>query len=72
MQLDYFGSLYVVKATLPAMVRRNKGQVLFIASPLAAIGESVSCADLTCTIVLWRHRIGENPLNFCYPGLLHP
>jgi short-subunit dehydrogenase len=39
MQLDYFGTLYLVKAVLPGMVSRNAGQLLFIASPLAAIGK---------------------------------
>ena len=40
MQLDYFGSLYLAKSVLPGMVQRNEGQLLFIASPLAAIGEA--------------------------------
>ena len=39
MQLIYFGSLHVAKATLPAMVSRRKGQILFVVSPLAALGE---------------------------------
>ena len=38
MQLDYFGSLYLAKAVLPGMVRRGAGRLLFVASPLAAIG----------------------------------
>ena len=40
MQLDYFGSLYLAKSVLPGMVQRNAGQLLFIASPLAAIGKA--------------------------------
>lgn len=40
MQLDYFGSLYLAKSVLPGMVLRNAGQLLFIASPLAAIGKA--------------------------------
>lgn len=38
MKLDYFGSLYVAKAVLPEMVQRKSGRILFVASPLAAVG----------------------------------
>lgn len=39
MQLDYFGSLYLAKAVLPGMLKRDSGQILFIASPLALAGK---------------------------------
>ena len=38
MQLIYFGTLYVAKALIPAMVQRKSGHLLFVISPLAAIG----------------------------------
>lgn len=51
MQLDYFGSLFLAKSVLPGMVGRKTGQLLFIASPLAAIGEIVSEMYLQAELV---------------------
>ena len=61
MQLDYFGSLYVAKATIPAMIRRKKGHILFIASPLAAVGKLAS--------ISWE-VLGEHQL-FPYKAILN-
>lgn len=44
MRLIYFGSLHVAKTTIPAMVERKKGQILFVVSPMAALGELSSSA----------------------------
>ncbi len=38
MAINYFGSLYTIKAVLPLMVRRNKGQIVLISSGAGAIG----------------------------------
>ncbi len=38
MAINYFGSLYTIKAVLPLMIRRNKGQIVLISSGAGAIG----------------------------------
>ncbi len=38
MAVNYFGSLYSIKAALPAMERQSKGQIVLIASGAALIG----------------------------------
>lgn len=39
MQLNYFGTLYAIKAVLPGMVDRKQGRVVMLTSVCAAIGE---------------------------------
>ena len=47
MQLNYFGTLYTLKAIVPGMMERRRGQVILVTSVSAAIGQ-ISFADLAC------------------------
>ena len=39
MDINYLGVVHVLKATLPAMIARNQGQVVVLGSPLGCFGE---------------------------------
>ena len=39
MQINYFGTVYLLKAALPGMLRQHRGHVVMVTSVAAAIGE---------------------------------
>lgn len=42
MQLNYFGTLNILKRVIPGMVERGSGEVVVIASAMAAVGKHLS------------------------------
>lgn len=38
MQLNYFGTLRVIKAALPSMVERRQGEIVLVSSAAAVVG----------------------------------
>ena len=39
MQINYFGTVYLLKAALPSMIKQQRGHVVMVTSVAAAIGE---------------------------------
>ena len=39
MQINYFGTVYLLKAALPSMLKQQRGHVVMVTSVAAAIGE---------------------------------
>ena len=38
MQLNYFGTLRVIKAALPAMIEQRQGEIVLVSSAAAVVG----------------------------------
>ncbi len=57
MDINYFGTLNVVKAAVPGMVERRAGQVVIVASALAVCGTSVSSQPSCMTEIITRYTI---------------
>lgn len=58
MQLNYMGSVHAAMAVYSGMVARNSGQICFIASTMALMGEQQCTAAErpagACLVLLWR------------------
>lgn len=56
MNLNYFGTLRVLKAYLPGMVRRGKGEVVLVSSAAAVCGTTLLLIPFNCRLALFENN----------------
>ena len=75
MNLNYFGTLRVIKAFLPSMVIRGRGEVVLVSSAAAVCGTMQNCQPLQdaawCHLRTACHRC-HNCNGASSPGLMPP
>ena len=64
MEVNYFGTLHVLKAALPAMVERRQGEVVLVSSAAAVCGAQKTSGN--CGYLLHAVGVHSSMLGRCH------